>query len=169
MVRRECFGGIGMRIMIVALGLLLMPLSAQAAPSPVGSWHLDETSLEHTLDQLMATLLAQVPEDQRTDVEGLLAQQRESMRADMTKSMAATIEFQADGTVTFNEPDSTERHQGSWRLEGERLVVMDDDPRSPDLVGHLQSDRIELSFRINPDDPGHALLADLVWVLVPVR
>lgn len=155
--------------MIFALGLLLMPLSAHAATSPVGRWHLDEASLDRTLDQLMATLLAQVPEDQRNDVEGLFTRQRENMRADMTKSMAATIEFDADGVVTFDEGDPAEQHRGSWRFEGERLVVTDDDPQSPDLVGHVQPDRIDLSVAINPDDPGHELLSELVWVLVPAR
>jgi hypothetical protein len=155
------------RIVIFALGILLLALPVQAATSPIGRWHLDEASLERTLDQLMAALLAQVPEDQRADLEGVLAQQREDMRADMTKSMAATVEFIADGTVTFDEPDSAERHRGGWHFEGERLVVTDDDPESPDLVGQVQSDRIDLSFRIDPNDPGHALLGELVWVLVP--
>jgi hypothetical protein len=147
--------------------LLAWPIAS--ATSPVGVWHLEQASLERTLDQLLEALLAQAPEGQKADMRAMLDDQREDLKAEMSRSIAATVEFGADGTVVFNEPDSADQHRGEWRLEGERLVVTDDDPESPDLLGKVQPDRIELTFGIDETNPDQGLLGELVWVLVPVR
>ena len=157
-----------MRPLLIAL-FLFLAMPAWAAGSPVGLWRLDEAKLEATLDQLIAAILSRLPAEQQANAAEMMVEQREDMKKEMTKSMASTIEFATDGSVIFSEPASLEIQRGTWRLDGERLMVADDDPQSPDLVGAVHPDRIDLSFQVDRNDPDQELLGDLVWVLVPVR
>jgi hypothetical protein len=155
-----------LRVLILIVCLLLAS-PALAAPSPVGTWRLDEASLDQAIDRLIQGLVQAVPEEDRAEAQAELAAQRDAMRDDMASSLAATFEFRPDGTVVITDPDEAEPERGTWRMEGERLHVVDDDPESPDLTGEVQEDRIALGFEVDRDDPGQAALAGMTLLLVP--
>ena len=157
-----------MRALILALCLLL-PLPVSAAQSPVGKWRIDQRSLEASVDRLITTLAARLPEDQRDQARQSMNAQRAAMRRQMAASVATTIEFLADGTVIFDEPGSHGSERGKWRQEGNDLHVADADPESPDLDGVVAASRIELHFDVGQGNPDQAPLADLIWVLVPAN
>lgn len=159
-------GVIILRALFVVLSLLAA-LPAFAATSPVGLWRMDQASLERTVDQLIDGLLARMPEADRPDARQMMDAQRAAMKEQMAASMASTVEFLADGSVIFNEPDSPKIERGAWRQEGDTLFVTDSDQDSPDLSGTVTSERIELTFDVDPDDPEQGPLGDLTWVLVP--
>uniref|UniRef100_UPI0013582233 hypothetical protein n=1 Tax=Geminicoccus flavidas TaxID=2506407 RepID=UPI0013582233 len=141
-----------MRVLILIVCLLLAS-PALAAPSPVGIWRLDEASLDQALDRLIEGLLQAVPEEERDEARASMVGQRDAMRDEMASSLAATFEFRPDGKVVITDPDEDEPEQGSWRMEGDRLHVVDDDPDTPDLTGEVQEDRITLGFEVDRDDP----------------
>jgi hypothetical protein len=158
----------GLRALIF-LAALLAALPAFAAQSPVGDWRMDRASLEKTVDQLIEGLLARMPEADRPEARRMMTEQRAAMKEQMAASLAATIEFAADGSVVFNESESTQTERGTWTMEGDTLHVTDSDPDSPDLSGTVAADRIELTFDVDPDDPDQGPLGDMTWVLVPAR
>jgi len=153
-------------IFVVAL---LAALPAFAAQSPVGLWRMDQASLEKTLDQLIGGLLARMPEEDRADARRMMTEQRAAMKEQMASSLASTVEFAADGSVIFDEPDSPDIERGTWTMQGDILQVRDSDPDSPDLSGRVSADRIELTFDIDPNDPDQGPLGDMTWVLVRAR
>jgi hypothetical protein len=154
---------------LIFLLSLIGVFPAFAAQGPVGLWQLDPASLEKTVDQLVDTLIDHTPPEQRAEARRMMNEQREAMKEQMASSMAGTIEFAEDGSLIFNDPASPEIQRGRWRQEGDRLFVVDEDPDSPDLAGFVTPERMELSFQVDRDDPDQGPLADLVWVLVPVR
>lgn len=156
------------RVVLLIVSMLLA-LPALAAQSPVGLWRMDEAGLERAVDQLITGLLARIPEEDRADAERLMTEQRAEMKSQMASSLAATIEFAADGTVIFNDPESPDTERGSWTQEGDTLHVVDSDPESPDLSGTVADGRIELNFDVDPNDPDQGPLGEMTWVLVPVR
>lgn len=158
----------GLRALFLVLALLAS-LPALAAPSPVGLWRMEQASLEKTVDQLIEGLLARMPEDERPDARRMMTEQRAGMKDQMAASLATTIEFVADGSVIFNEPNSTDTERGNWTMQGDTLHVSDSDPDSPDLSGTVESDRIALTFDVDPNDPDQGPLGDMTWVLVPAR
>jgi hypothetical protein len=158
----------GLRVLIFVIALLAS-LPAVAAQSPVGVWRMDQASLEKTVDQLIEGLLARMPEDEQPDARRMMTEQRAAMKEQMAASLAATIEFAADGSVIFDEPESPDIERGTWAMEGDTLHVTDSDPDSPDLSGTVAGDRIELTFDVDPNDPDQAPLRDMTWVLVPAR
>jgi len=157
-----------LRILILIVCLLLVP-PALAAPSPVGIWRLDEASLDQTLDRLIEAMLQAVPADQRDAARASMVGQRDAMRDEMSSSLAATFEFRPDGKVVITDPEEDGPDQGTWRMEGDRLIVVDDDPDTPDLTGEVQEDRIALDFQVDRNDPAQAPFADMTFVLVPAR
>ncbi|WP_027134498.1 hypothetical protein [Geminicoccus roseus] len=157
-----------MRVLLLIASILLA-LPAFAAQSPVGLWRMDEAGLERAVDQLIEGLLTRIPEEDRADAERMMTEQRAEMKSQMASSLAATIEFAADGTVIFNDPESADTERGTWTQEGDVLHVVDADPESPDLSGTVTDGRIELNFDVDPNDPDQGPLGEMTWVLVPVR